>query len=313
MQHLAAYFLVGPTAVGKTALAQRIAEEEDFDILSADSMLVYRGMDIGTSKPSLSERGGVRYFGIDLVDPDQIFSVWEYRRHALKAIEDSGRDGRRLMVVGGTGLYVKSLTTGLRAAPGADPHLRQAWAEVVAAQGLEPLQAALREKAPSLYDALPDKRNARRLIRALETADSVSPPETPSGHAAKEDVPVVALTLPMPALKTRIASRVEQMYRDGLVEETELLVKRFGALSRTAGQAIGYAEALDVVQGRCSPGEAAAKTVSRTVRLARRQMTWFRHQSRVTWIAADSEADGACAALKALAHWREYGPTAIAR
>jgi len=164
------YFLAGPTASGKTAVAQWLAEHGGHDILSADSMLIYRGMDIGTAKPTSAERADVRYYGIDLVAPHEIFNAWHYRRHALAALADMQRRGRGTIVVGGTGLYIKLLTHGFSDVPGPDPEVRSHWEHILAAEGVAPLQEALREQSPALFASIDDSQNGRRLVRFLEWA-----------------------------------------------------------------------------------------------------------------------------------------------
>ena len=306
------FFLVGPTAVGKSAVAQWIAEHHGYDILSADSMVVYRGMDIGTAKPSAEDRSRARHHGIDLTTPDQLFSVWEYRDYALGVLADNGARKRRTIVVGGSGLYVKSLTDGLSPVPGADPDQRKTWNELAETGGVGALQKALREANPGLYESLADKQNPRRLIRALEQA-AAGPPSRPAGWDANwERAPLVGLTMPSPELRLRIESRVSGMYRAGLVDEVRRLLSRYPGLSATARQAIGYAEAMDLIGGRCSEEEAVARTVPRTLQLAKRQRTWFRHQAKVEWIEVRSSMDVSQVAAEVLDCWRRYGPTEIA-
>jgi len=312
MARLCVYFLVGPTAVGKSAVAQRIAETQGFAVLSADSMLVYRGMDIGTSKPSAAERACVPYFGLDLIEPCRTFSVWDYRAYARDVIESCGREGLGVIVVGGTGLYVKSLTAGLRGGPGADEQLREHWAREVEAHGVRPLQQALRETDSAALASIGREHTARRLVRALEVARAGGSGPGGEWAATSEASPMAALTLSMPRLKSRIESRAQRMYAEGLVREVRELLDKQGSLSRTARQAIGYAEAAEVVEGRLSEVEAKVRTVRRTVQLARRQKTWFRHKNRVEWIEADTETDLDGAVASVTAHWREHGPTAIA-
>lgn len=299
-----AYFLVGPTAAGKTAVAQWIAEREGSEILSADSMLVYRGMDIGTAKPTAGERGRVRYHGIDLVSPDCRFSVWDYRQAALDALADAAARRKSVIVVGGTGLYVKSLTHGLDEIPGPDPDVRARWERVLERDGVAALQAALRERSPDMLASLDDAQNGRRLVRALEL-DAAGVRALPRGWEA-DPTPMPALDMPAERLHSRIEQRVHDMYGRGLVDEVEALSQSCGTLSATALQAIGYAEVLAWQEGRCSREEAVAETIRRTRRLARRQRTWFRHQANVRWIEVGESIEDAAAAVQA--HWREWGP-----
>ena len=307
-----AFFLVGPTAVGKTGVAQWIAEREGYTVVSADSMLVYRGMDIGTAKPTPAERGRVPYLGLDLTTPDRSFSVWDYcaavRGELVRLVEE----GRQVLVVGGTGLYMKGLTHGLHRGPPPDRDLRERWVRTARDEGVAVLQDALRDAAPRLYDALPDKTNARRLVRGLELAEAgvLDPPRTWGERHAY--APLAGLSMPDEMLHSRIELRIEEMYRDGLEEEARDLLASYGTLSATAGRAIGYAETIDVLAGRCTREQAMAATAGRTRRLAKRQRTWFRHQARVAWIDIAGDTDTAAAAQRVLAHWRRHGPTPIA-
>lgn len=260
-----AYILVGPTASGKSSVAQFLAEQAGAPVVSADSMNIYRGMDIGTAKPSDEERGSVDYFGIDLADPTESFSVGDW----LKAVKPAF--DRAPIVAGGTGLYVKCLLAGLDDLPAANEELR-ARAEKMA---LPELQAEAKAVAPDAYEALADKENPRRLIRLLEHGGV-------SKHW-KTDLPkVVGLHIERDVLHKRIAARVDEMYAGGLIEEARGLADL--ELSSTAQHAIGYAEAFAVLRGEMSGNEAKEKTVIRTRQLAKRQMTWFRNQLNVEWV-----------------------------
>lgn len=318
MPSIVAYFLIGPTAVRKSSVAQWIAENAGYEILSADSMLVYTGMDIGTAKPSAADRSSVRYHGINLTTPNKPFSVWAYRRYACNALTESALNGRKTIVVGGTGLYIKSLTDGLTLIPSSDPELREYWTRALEEKGVGVLQEALREKSAVLYESLRDKQNGRRLIRALELAETgIEKPrktwvrgagyEVPSS----QDAPLAGLMLPADQLKSSIELRVAEMYRAGFVEEVRGLLERYAELSFTARQAIGYAEVIDFLNGRCSLEDAAARTVIRTRQLAKRQKTWFRNQADVRWIDIDIEMTTPEIAELVLDHWKKYGPTEI--
>ena len=307
----AACFLVGPTASGKTAVAQWMAEREGFDILSADSMLVYEGMDIGTAKPTAAERARVAYHGLDVTTPDRPFSVWDYSCHAHRVLADAEARGRRVLVVGGTGLYVKSLTHGLRETPAPDPALRAQWDRILRDEGAAALQEALRLRRPDLYAALRDPANGRRLIRALELAQADAAPPGGTWRTAASSAPLAGLQLSVADLHSRIESRVGRMYNAGFIGEVEALLRRYPVFSETARQAIGYAEAMDVLAGRCSREEAVQRTIVRTRQLAKRQMTWFRRQADVRWIRVTPRMGIPEIAVEALEHWRQWGPTPI--
>jgi tRNA dimethylallyltransferase len=264
-----AYILVGPTASGKSSVAQRLAEQAAVSVVSADSMNIYRGMDIGTAKPSVAERGSVDYFGIDLADPTQPFSVGDWLA-AVKPVFFQPSETAPI-VAGGTGLYVKCLLAGLDPMPAADEALR-ARAEKMT---LSELQAEAKIAAPEAYAALADPENPRRLVRLIEHG-GLSP------KPAKALPTVIGLHVEREVLLKRIAVRVDQMYAEGLIEEARNLIGL--ELSVTAQKAIGYAEAFAVIRGEMTEAQAKERTVVRTRQLAKRQMTWFRTQLNVEWI-----------------------------
>lgn len=280
-----AWFLVGPTAVGKTAVGQCLAESLGAEILSADSMLVYRGMDVGTAKPAPVERGSVRYWGMDIVEPSQAFSVGRFLDAALAAATSIEERGVRLIVVGGTGLYIKTLTDGFEELPDADATIRARWDRVHSEQGIEGLQTALQSMSPLFYEAVADKENPRRLLRALELVDSGVRELPRSWNSGATGPRITGLRMPREALNMRIEERSRRMFESGLVEEAVGLFGADGArASLSARGAIGYAEALAVAQDNLSMESAIARTAARTRALAKRQMTWFNRQANVEWI-----------------------------
>jgi tRNA dimethylallyltransferase len=264
-----AYILIGPTASGKSSVAQLLAGQAGAPLVSADSMNIYRGMDIGTAKPGAAERGAVPTFGIDVADPAEAFSVGDWLNAVKPAFFQCLE--KTPIVAGGTGLYVKCLLSGLDKLPAADEKLRIRAEKMT----IEELQAEAKKTAPGAYEALADKRNPRRLIRLLEHGGI-------SGGWKKERPGVTGLYVERDVLHKRIAARVEKMYAAGLIEEARGLMGP--ELSTTARHAIGYAEAFAVLRGNMTEAEAKEKTVIRTRQLAKRQMTWFRHQFRVEWV-----------------------------
>ena len=309
---VSAFFLVGPTASGKTAVAQCLAESLEADILSADSMLVYRGMDIGTAKPAPAERGAVKYWGIDLVAPSERFSVGRFLAAAAAAAAAVRERGAGLIVAGGTGLYIKTLTEGLEELPDADSEIRARWEQVRREQGLDGLRSALRRISPFFYEAMPDKDNPRRLLRALELAES-GVKEVPRGWRPGSEGPrITGLRLSREALHRRIEERSRRMFAAGLVEEAVALFGGDGErASISARQAIGYAEALAVAQNRLSEQDAIARTAARTRALAKRQMTWFNRQANVDWIDVGPEMSAPEVAALVRGRWERSGPVPL--
>lgn len=303
-----AYFLVGPTAVGKTAVAHLLARERALPILSVDSMLVYRGMDIGTAKPSPAERTAFHYAGVDLTDPAADFSAAAYLG-SIRAPLATATFSRGGIAVGGTGLYVRCLIEGLSGPAGGDPEVRARAESLLATGGVAALQAELRRVAPERLAALSDPKNPRRLVRALEMAELPISRDWKS-HTAGGPV-ITGLWMERAALERRIRTRVEAMYADGLLEEAAHLRRRYPRLSATALQAIGYAEAFAVLDGQLPRAAAMERTAIRTRQLAKKQMTWFRRQHVVEWIEVNENGSVEEAAAQVLASWRKNGPIGI--
>ncbi|MEI8205850.1 MAG: tRNA (adenosine(37)-N6)-dimethylallyltransferase MiaA [Kiritimatiellales bacterium] len=304
-----AFVLVGPTASGKSAVAQCIAEKTGAPIISADSMNIYRGMDIGTAKPSAAERSRVKTWGIDLAEPTEPFSVGDWLKAVTPAFfqpleNKTGGGSASPIVVGGTGLYVRCLLQGLDDLPLADEALRARTEKMPLAE----LQAEARRTAPEAYEALADKENPRRLIRLLE--QSCRPGDLTRRNWKTEMPAVIGLHVERDMLNRQIAERVEKMYAGGLLEEARGLAGR--ELSSTAQHAIGYAEAFAVLRGEMTEAQAKEKTVVRTRQLSKRQMTWFRHQLKVEWIeTADFSSIGKLAD-KVYNAWKEGGSVPLA-
>ena len=271
-----AFILVGPTAAGKSSVVQLLAEQTGAPVVSADSMNIYRGMDIGTAKPTADERAAVAYHGIDLAEPTEAFSVGDWL-HAVRSAFFQPLENKRgggsasPIVAGGTGLYVKCLLAGLDPMPAADEALRARTEKMTLAE----LQAEARAAAPEAYAALADNENPRRLVRLLEHGGL-------PGTQKKELPVIVGLHMEREVLLKRIAARVENMYANGLIEEARGLMGL--ELSATAEKAIGYAEAFAVLRGEMTETQAKERTVIRTRQLAKRQMTWFRTQLNVEWV-----------------------------
>ncbi|MFM8236376.1 MAG: tRNA (adenosine(37)-N6)-dimethylallyltransferase MiaA [Actinomycetota bacterium] len=289
-KHLA---LIGPTASGKSAVAQRIAESRgDCELVSLDAFQVYREMDIGTAKPTVSDRAAVAHHLVDVADPDAEWSVRLTQDAARYAIADIEARGRRAILVGGTGLYVRAVIDDL-AVPGSDPAVRAALeAETATPEGLAAARNRLADLDPVAASRI-EPGNRRRIVRALEAITVTGEPFSASGPGLDEygppAVPVVMVGIEVPAavLALRIADRVAAMSAAGLLDEVRALVGRPGGWSRTARKAIGYAEMVDHLDGGMSLEAALDRTVVRTRQFARRQRAWFRRDPRTIWIPGD--------------------------
>lgn len=305
VEHLA---LVGATASGKSELAlEAAAALGDVEIVSMDSMQVYRGMDVGTAKPTAAERAVVAHHMIDVAEPDDAWSVARFQEHARRAIAGVEARGRRALLVGGTGLYVRAVVDDLRF-PGEDAAVR---AELErrgeAPDGPAVLHAELAALDP-LAAARIEPTNVRRVVRALEAVKVSGRPFSASGPGLERygepvvPVRMAGLRLPAPALDERIQARVERMAAAGLVDEVRRLATRPAGWSRAARQAIGYREVAEhLTGGPAAPtlDEALQATARRTRRFARRQHRWFRRDPRVVWFEADGNPRDLLGALVA--------------
>ena len=308
MSQLYADILVGPTASGKSAVAQFLAQQTPpRPIISADSMAIYRGMDIGTAKPTAAERAAVPSFGFDLAPPDQPFSAGNYLAAIRAAIPAITAAQATPIVVGGTGLYVKALTLGLDPPP-SNPELRAQAENILQTHGLPALQAATRALNPAEYAKLRDPENPRRVIRAYELLAAGHPLPRPSDRPRP---PMAGLLLPPDELHARIARRARQMFAHGLVEEVRHLRQTHPALSPTARHAIGYEEAAAVLDGRLTEETAIRQVTTRTRQYAKRQMTWFRNQADVRWVEVTPRDDTERLANKVRQIWSALGPTRL--
>jgi tRNA dimethylallyltransferase len=291
--------LVGPTASGKSALALALAEQlGDVEIVSADSMQLYRGLDIGTAKPAADERARVPHHVIDVAEPGEEWSVAQFQRAARAAIRDIEARGHRALLVGGTGLYVRAVVDDLQF-PGEDAAIRaRIDARAHEPDGLAALYAELEQRDPTAAARI-EPGNRRRIVRALEVIELTGRPFSSTGvgldHHGATVFPVrmLGIWLPRERLATRIESRVADMYDAGLVGEAKALAHEYpDGLSRTAAQAIGYREAFAVAAGDLDEPAARAATALRTRQFGRRQLRWFRRDPRIAWFGtAGNPAD----------------------
>lgn len=313
MPHLA---LVGPTASGKSALAFALAHElGDVEIVSLDSMQVYRGMDIGTAKPSEAERDMVVHHLVDVADPSDDWSVARTQAGARGALRDIESRGRHALLVGGTGLYVRAVIDDLRI-PGEDL-TRRAELET-ATEEVEGLRTAFRE----LQDLDPvaasriEPLNRRRIVRALEVIHLTGRPFSSFGPGVDhfgppaEAVRMIGVWLPREVHAHRIAARVAAMRDAGFAEEVAALAQLPGGLSRSAEQAIGYRELLAYVHGEVPTVEVALDLVVRRTRaFARRQRMWFRRDPRITWLGTTGDPQSLLGIVREL--WRANTPLPV--
>jgi tRNA dimethylallyltransferase len=278
--------VVGATATGKSDLALALAEVLGGEVVNADAMQLYRGMDIGTAKVPPGERRGIPHHQLDVLDVDEEASVAAYQRAARADLAAIAERGRPAILVGGSGLYVTAVL-GRLDFPGTDPSLRAELAARAETEGPAALHAALAREDPAAAAAI-DPGNVRRVVRALEVVRLTGEPFRPRLPAGDAVVPAVrvGLRLERAELDERIAARARRMFRAGLLEETRTLLEAQGTLSRTAARAVGYAQALDALAGRATVSEALDETVLATRRLARRQEKWFRRDSTEWFDAA---------------------------
>lgn len=289
------WFLTGPTAAGKTSVGLELAEQLGAEIISLDSMTIYREMDIGTAKPTAQQRAQTPHHLIDIVSPDDEYSLAEYVDAAHATAAEIRSRGKEVLFVGGTSLYLKSLLRGLYTGPPPDWEFRREVAEEVGQVGIEALHARLQQVDP-LSAAKLHPHDQRRIIRALEVYKATGRPLSHSqtqferGRPA-EDCRVFVLQWPRAELHRRIEARVDRMFAQGLVDEVRGLMERYESLSRTASQAVGYCETIAHVRGECPLEETVEKVKIRTRRFARRQETWFRSLSECRPVAMCGDVD----------------------
>jgi tRNA dimethylallyltransferase len=285
--------IVGPTGVGKSALALRLASRRGAEIVSADSMQVYRYMDIGTAKPTPADRAAVPHHLIDLVDPDEPFNAALYRERAVEVIRDLHRRGKPVLVAGGTGLYVKVLLGGLVDGPGPDETLRRHYRDLLEKRGREYLHELLARRDPRAAAAIRPS-DAVRMIRALEVLDQTgrSIVDIRAGHRFADrpyDALLIGLMMERAELFAAIDHRVDAMLGQGFVEEVERLLERGFGESLKPMQSLGYRQIVDYLRGRSGLEEAVEKMRRQTKAFARRQGTWFRADDRIRWFTPGQE------------------------
>lgn len=283
--------VVGPTATGKSDLALDLAEALDGEIVNADAMQLYRGMDVGTAKLTVPERRGIPHHQLDVLDVTEAASVAVYQRAARTVIERLLAAGRTPVLVGGSGLYIQAVVDELEF-PGTDPQVRGRLETELARVGAPTLHRRLAEVDPVAAEAvLPS--NGRRIVRALEVVELTGRPfsaNLPGTRPPRYDAVLLGVDRDTAELDERVALRVDRMLADGLVEETRELVGRGLREGRTASRALGYQQVLAAFDGEYPLETAAEETVRRTRRFVRRQRSWFRRDHRIHWLdGADPE------------------------
>ncbi|KNX36820.1 tRNA (adenosine(37)-N6)-dimethylallyltransferase MiaA [Luteipulveratus halotolerans] len=280
--------VVGPTATGKSDLGIALAQRLDGEVVNADASQLYRGMDIGTAKVPVAERHGVPHHQLDTLDVTQDSTVADYQRDARADIDAVLARGRRPLLVGGSGLYLRAALDVLEIPP-TDPDVRARWEAELERQGPEALYALLQERDPEAARAmLPG--NGRRTVRALEVIELTGRPFSstmPRREFLRPSV-MIGLRAPRHELHDRVAVRVDRMWESGLLDEVRALERLGLRHGRTASRAIGYAQALGQLDGDLTEAEAKEQTVLATRRLVRRQEAWFRPEPRIVWLPYDA-------------------------
>ena len=279
--------IVGPTAVGKTALSLEIAEKFSAEIINADAMQIYKGMNIGTAKLPLSQRRGIVHHQIDVLDPSEEANVSQYQKQSREIINELLSKNVQPILVGGSGLYVNSVLEDLEF-PGTNLEVRAKYEEILDEKGVEALFQMLKEIDPKAAEnILPN--NARKIVRALEVNEITGKAfnaKLPEPSPIFSDVRI-ALDMPRDLLDQRIIDRVHQMFEDGFVDEVKSLEKNL-RLGKTAFRALGYSQVLSLLSGEISEDEAITLTINATKKFARRQLSWFRRDPLIHWLDATS-------------------------
>lgn len=291
------WILTGPTASGKTDIGLTIAKNIHAEIVSADSMLVYRGMDIGTEKPPLAVRNQVPHHLIDIVEPWQEYSVGQYVKDFEIVTQGLYQQGKQFIVVGGTALYLKAIMDGLFEGPPADWEYRNYLKSIAMEKGPNYLHNMLVDIDPETAGKV-HFHDQKKIIRALEvfktTGQRISSLQTQFGHKNPNyQCILAAIEYERDVLYKRIETRVDHMFMRGLVDEVRAFVDNPPGLSKQASQALGYKEVIDFLKGKYTFSEVSREIKQRTRRFAKRQLTWFRSFSNIHWIHAGEDRDTA--------------------
>lgn len=282
--------IVGPTATGKSELAVDLAGDLGGEVVNADAMQLYRGMEIGTAKLSMDERAGIPHHLLDVLEVTETASVAAYQRDARGVVESLLAHGTTPILTGGSGLYVQSIVDDLRF-PGTDPEVRARWEQELRRRGAEELHRRLGELDPQAAGAILSS-NGRRIVRALEVIEITGQPfsaHLPAPGPPRYDGIMIGLDRPIAELDNRVDLRVTRMFDVGLVDEVRHLEPKGLRQGRTASRALGYQQVLAELDGAGDMATAAAETAKFTRRFVRRQRAWFRRDQRIHWFDATSE------------------------
>ena len=295
MQKTKVIVICGPTASGKTALSIELAKKINGEIISSDSMQIYKDMDIGTAKPDKEEMQGIKHYLLDCISPDVRYSVAEYKQDATKSIEEKLQKGKTPIIVGGTGLYVDALIYGIEYNDiKIDEEYRMKLEKIAEEQGLQPLyEMALKIDEEAMKKI--SSNDKKRIMRVLEIYKATGKTKTQQEiesrkNGVKYDYKVFALNMDREVLYNRINLRVDIMIKNGLVEEVKSLKEKYNKFP-TAMQGLGYKEVVEYLEGKTTEEEMIEKIKMETRRYAKRQLTWFRKNKETIWLDATKEKD----------------------
>ena len=294
--------IVGPTASGKTSASIKLAEKINGEIISADSMQIYKEMNIGTAKPTLEEMNGIKHYMFDVVAPNETFNVTKYVEKAIECVKEIVSKGKIPIIVGGTGLYVSTLINGIEFCEvNEDPNYRKEMTELAEEKGNHYLHEMLEKIDPEAAKNI-DANNVRRVIRALEIYKVTGKTKTLLDKESRKEVPfdykLYGIETNREVLYDRINKRVDKMLEDGLIDEVKELLEKY-TFSSTAIQGLGYKEVKEYLDGKLSYDEMAEKLKMETRRYAKRQLTWFRREKTIMWCKLDEIVDRILLDMKA--------------
>ena len=293
MEQQKAIVICGPTASGKTALSIELAKKIDGEIVSCDSMQIYKEMDIGTAKPTLEEMQGIKHYMIGIISPNERYSVADYKKDAKKAIREILNKGKVPIVVGGTGLYIDSLIYEIEYQDiEFDKEYREHLEKEVKEKGLEELYNVAKEIDPEAIEKI-SKNDKKRILRILEIYHATGENKTEQERKSRQkeveyDYKVYALNMDREKLYDRINKRVDKMIEEGLIQEVEKIYKKYNDFP-TAMQGLGYKEVVEYLEGKLTKEEMIEKIKQETRRYAKRQLTWFRKNKQTIWLDGEEQ------------------------